>query len=105
MNGGGKIARLKDVWFPNLFLTFLSLTAFKFLLSIGDIDKINLLTSGGGPNGSTRVFSIWLAQRYFQYGDYGYSAAAAFIMYLVVIIFLTIGLNTLRKFMTNNGIL
>lgn len=83
--GGNAWMRLRDVWFPMLWPVLLAVLVFKFTWALGDSERIDVLTAGGGPYGAMRVFPIWLDREYFRYGDYGYGAAASLFFLLVAI--------------------
>ncbi len=75
--GGGLGPQIVAVWIPFLLRPVSALLIFKFFWNIADFDRLSALTSGGGPLGTMRVFGLWIERTYFDFGDFGYGAAAA----------------------------
>ena len=85
-SGGGGWRKVVDVWLPSMIPVLGALVLFKFLWSMGDAERIDALTAGGGPHGAMRVFSIWMERTYFRYADYGYGAAAGVLVYVAALV-------------------
>ena len=96
-SGGGRWRQVKDVWVPSIAPVTIAVILFKVIWSLGDAERIDALTAGGGPHGAMRVFAIWMEREYFRYADYGYGAAAAVVFYLAAILAAGLFIRLIRQ--------
>ena len=82
--GGSRLARVLAIWLPHLARPVGALLIFKLFWSIADFDKLSAMTNGGGPLGSMRVFGLWVERSYFEFGDFGYGAAASVVALVLI---------------------
>jgi len=73
----------RETALPSTTKAVVAVFLFRLVWNLGDAERINALTSGGGPFASARVMGIWLDRALFDYGDLGYTAAAATLFYAV----------------------
>jgi len=96
VSGGGALRKLRDVWIPAMLPVVAAVTVFKVIWSLGDAERIDALTAGGGPHGAMRVFSIWMERQYFRYADFGYGAAAGILFYFIALVGIGVFILLLR---------
>jgi len=86
IDGAGIFHRFRFVTIPQLRNTLITLTIFDFIGAFVFFDLIWIMT-GGGPVNSTEVLATYAYRLAFERFDFGYSAAVAVLMFLVMIAF------------------
>ena len=100
VDGASKIRQ-----FFNITLPLLSPTLF-FVITIGIINSLQLftqvvvMTSGGGPGGSTMVMVERIYTRAFTFHQMGYASALSWILFVVIFIFTFIQLKLQKVWVT-----
>ena len=77
---------------------------FVFNLVMGIINALQvfvqpLIMTGGGPMKKTYMYGMYIYDSGFSFGRFGYSAALAWIMYIIILIISMVILKTLQKHM------
>jgi len=90
IDGAGAFQKFRAITFPLLTPTTFFLLVTGFIGASQSFGIINLMT-GGGPGRSTTVVSYYIYQNAFQFYRFGYAAAMAWLMFLLVLL-LTLGL-------------
>ncbi len=85
LDGAGVWQKFKAITFPLLTPTTFFLLVTGFIGASQSFGMINLMTSGG-PGRSTTVVSYYIYQNGFQFYRFGYAAAMAWFMFLVVLL-------------------
>lgn len=75
-------------------LLFVAITATAGSLQV--FTEIYMMTRGG-PARSTMVSVLWMYQRAFKFGEYGYGAAMAFILFVIIFAIALIEMRLLRR--------
>ncbi|MBA2469151.1 MAG: sugar ABC transporter permease [Chloroflexia bacterium] len=95
LDGAGVWQKFKAITFPLLTPTTFFLLVTGFIGASQSFGMINLMTSGG-PGRSTTVVSYYIYQNGFQFYRFGYAAAMAWFMFLVVLL-LTLALWLVQR--------
>jgi multiple sugar transport system permease protein len=95
LDGAGIWARFRTVTFPFLTPTTFFLLVTGFIGTSQSFGLINLMTRGG-PGDSTTVLSYYVYLNGFRFYQFGYAAAIAWVMFLVVLV-LTLGLWRVQR--------
>ncbi|CAA9569079.1 MAG: SN-glycerol-3-phosphate transport system permease protein UgpA [uncultured Thermomicrobiales bacterium] len=95
LDGAGAWTRFRSITFPFLSPTSFFLLVTGFIGASQSFGMINLMTRGG-PGRSTTVLSYYIYQNGFQFYRFGYAAAMAWAMFLVVLA-LTLALWRLQR--------
>jgi multiple sugar transport system permease protein len=85
LDGAGAFQKFKAITFPLLTPTTFFLLVTGFIGASQSFGMINLMTSGG-PGRSTTVVSYYIYQNGFQFYRFGYAAAMAWFMFLIVLL-------------------
>ena len=85
MDGARPLQIFRDVTLPLLRPIIALVLLLRAIDAFKEFDKIFILT-GGGPGTATELLSIYVYRLNFKNWDLGYGAAAAFMIYLVVLI-------------------
>lgn len=86
IDGADVFQRFRFVTVPQLRNTLITLTIFDFIGAFVFFDLIWIMT-GGGPVNSTEVLATYAYRLAFERFNFGYSAAVAVLMFLVMIVF------------------
>ncbi|GHO41932.1 ABC transporter permease [Ktedonospora formicarum] len=85
IDGAGAWARFRVITLPFLSPAIFFLLVTGFIGASQNFGMINLMTQGG-PGRSTTVLSYYIYQSGFQFYRFGYAAAMAWVMFLVVLL-------------------
>jgi ABC-type sugar transport system permease subunit len=85
LDGAGSIQKFTAITFPLLAPTTFFLLVTGFIWASQSFGMINLMT-GGGPGRSTTVVSYYIYQNGFQFYRFGYAAAMAWFMFVLVLL-------------------
>jgi multiple sugar transport system permease protein len=102
LDGAGTISRFRHVTLPMLTPTIL------FTLVTGVIGSFQVftssyLTTSGGPNNATLTLVLYLYRKGFQYFQFGYASAIAWVMFLLIVIWTALVLRTARAWVYYEG--
>jgi multiple sugar transport system permease protein len=67
-------------------------------LEIFKIIDVIVVTTGGGPGSATESLTMYIYKTALTFGNYGYAAAISFALLVLVIIFATVFLGLVRRF-------
>jgi multiple sugar transport system permease protein len=67
-------------------------------LEIFKIIDVIIVTTGGGPGSATESLTMYIYKTALTFGNYGYAAAISFVLLVLVIVFATIFLGVVRRF-------
>lgn len=95
LDGAGAWQRFRAITFPFLTPTTFFLLVTGFIGTSQSFGLINLMTQGG-PGQSTTVLSYYVYLNGFRFYQFGYAAAMAWVMFLVVLL-LTLGLWRVQR--------
>ncbi|RLG63118.1 hypothetical protein DRO02_07205 [archaeon] len=96
VDGASRWQLIRHIIIPLLKPTILIVTVFRVMDALKTFDTINVIT-GGGPGNLTMTLSILVYKLAYTRGDFGLSAAATIIYFLIVIIIANVGLRLLKK--------
>ncbi|HDJ67080.1 MAG TPA: sugar ABC transporter permease [Nitrososphaeria archaeon] len=96
VDGASKWQLIRHIIIPLLKPTILIVTVFRVMDALKTFDTINVIT-GGGPGNLTMTLSILVYKLAYTRGDFGLSAAATIIYFLIVIVIANLGLRLLKK--------
>ena len=87
IDGAGNFAKFWNVTWPQLAPT----TFFIVVMSVigglqSGFDQAQVMTAGGGPAGASTTLSYMIYSEGFQTGRFGYSAGAAWTLFLMVLV-------------------
>ena len=84
IDGAGELALFRHITIPLLAPTTLFVTV---MVVIGSFQVFGLVyaTTGGGPVGASNVLVFFLYQQVFVYFQMGYGAAAAYVLFVIVL--------------------
>jgi multiple sugar transport system permease protein len=85
LDGAGVFQKFRAITFPLLTPTTFFLLVTGFIGASQSFGMINLMTSGG-PGRATTVVSYYIYQNGFQFYRFGYAAAMAWFMFVVVLL-------------------
>jgi len=85
LDGAGRFQKFRAITLPLLTPTTFFLLVTGFIGASQSFGMINLMTSGG-PGRSTTVVSYYIYQNGFQFYRFGYAAAMAWFMFVVVLL-------------------
>jgi multiple sugar transport system permease protein len=97
VDGASSLQVFRKITFPLL----LPLSATVILirgLEIFKIIDIIVVTTGGGPGSATETLTMYIYKTALTFGNYGYAAAISFALLILVIIFTTVFLGLVRRF-------
>ncbi|MFI6502882.1 carbohydrate ABC transporter permease [Nonomuraea typhae] len=86
VDGAGPLRRFRSITVPQLRPILLLTVVLSTIGTLQLFDEPFVLT-GGGPDNSTLTISLYLYQNGFRYFDFGYAAAIAYALTLIVAVF------------------
>ncbi len=89
IDGARRIKRFTHITLPLLMPIIITLVIIKTIWALKEFDLIYIITKGGPANG-TNMFSYYIYQNTFQFLNFGYGSALAYLLTL-----LTIGLSVI----------
>jgi multiple sugar transport system permease protein len=95
VDGASSVQVFRSILFP--LLVPISVTAILIRgLEIFKIIDIIMVSTGGGPGSSTESLTMYVFRTALTFGNYGYAAAIAFVLLVMVIFFTTVFLGLAR---------
>lgn len=86
VDGAGELRRFVSVTVPLIRAALVFVVVISIINAFQAFDLVYVLTgSGGGPETGTYVLGIMLFQQAFAFGDFGYAAALAWVMFAVLL--------------------
>lgn len=92
VDGAGPWTTFKDITWPLLKPTSFFVLLVSLVASVAGVQSFNLIyiMTVGGPANSTTVGIFYIYQQAFQFGDFGYAAAMASFLVLLLLILTTV---------------
>ncbi|WP_228078016.1 carbohydrate ABC transporter permease [Streptomyces profundus] len=97
IDGAGPWQRFRSVTLPLLLPATTIALSLTLIGSLKLFDQVFAMT-GGGPGYATETLSVVMYKEAFVSGEFGYSAAIALVLTMIVFAFAMIQLRTLRRF-------
>jgi len=98
LDGAGRVTTFFRVTIPLLWDTIQTSWVYLAILALDVYALIAVMTAGpGGPNNSTQVISLQIAQNGFQFGRAGYASAIGVVLFFVTLIIAAIMLRATRR--------
>lgn len=97
IDGAGRWLRLRHVTIPLLIPATTIAMSLTLIGSLKLFDQVYVMT-GGGPGYATETLSLIMYKEAFVSGEYGYSAAIAMVLTMIVFAFALVQLRGLRRF-------
>lgn len=94
--------RLTHITIPLISSTIFMLVIVTLIGSLKVFGQIYSLT-GGGPGNSTKVLVYYVYEQAFKFYEFGYASAAAFILFLLVLVFTLIQWKLKERWVYNEG--
>jgi multiple sugar transport system permease protein len=85
VDGAGVWGRFWHVTLPQLMPVIAAITALDFIWNFNSFGLVYVLT-GGGPGGSTMLPMLYVYKEAFGYGNFGYAAAMADVMVVLIML-------------------
>ncbi|MEU7426180.1 sugar ABC transporter permease [Streptomyces sp. NPDC040750] len=96
LDGAGPVTVLWKITLPLLRPSLLFVCVTQFLTGLQSFALITVMTRGG-PGDATNVAALEMYRQAFAYGDWGTASAAAFVLFLVVLVITLAQLWTFRR--------
>ncbi len=84
VDGAGSTARFRSITLPHLLPTIAAITSINFIWNFNSFGLVYVLTAGG-PGGKTMLPMLFAYKEAFGYGNFGYAAAMADVMVIVIV--------------------
>jgi len=98
LDGAGRVTTFFRVTIPLLWDTIQTAWVYLAILALDVYALVAVMTAGpGGPNNSTQVISLQIAQNGFQFGRAGYASAIGVVLFFVTLIIAAIMLRATRR--------
>jgi multiple sugar transport system permease protein len=98
MDGAGEVRRFFSITVPLVRSALSFVVVISIINSFQAFDQVYVLTGGhGGPESATYVFGIMLFQNAFAFGDVGYAAALAWVMFAILLVITVLQLRFSRR--------
>lgn len=98
LDGAGRFRTFIGVTMPLLWDTIQTSWVYLAILSLDVYALVAVMTAGpGGPNNSTQVISLQIAQNGFQFGRAGYASAMGVVLFFFTLIIATVMLRITRR--------
>lgn len=98
LDGAGRVTTFFRVTIPLLWDTIQTSWVYLAVLSLDVYALVAVMTAGpGGPNNSTQVISLQIAQNGFQFGRAGYASAIGVVLFFITLIIAAIMLRATRR--------
>jgi len=98
LDGAGRVTTFFRVTIPLLWDTIQTAWVYLAILALDVYALVAVMTAGpGGPDNSTQVISLQIAQNGFQFGRAGYASAIGVILFFVTLIIAAIMLRATRR--------
>ncbi|MBA2418617.1 MAG: sugar ABC transporter permease [Nocardioidaceae bacterium] len=98
IDGAGRFSTFVRVTMPLLWDTIQTSWVYLAILSLDVYALVAVMTAGpGGPDNSTQVISLQIAQNGFQFGRAGYASAMGVVLFFLTLIIATVMLRLTRR--------
>jgi N-acetylglucosamine transport system permease protein len=98
LDGAGRVTTFFRVSIPLLWDTIQTSWVYLAILALDVYALVAVMTAGpGGPNNSTQVISLQIAQNGFQFGRAGYASAIGVVLFFFTLIIAAIMLRATRR--------
>jgi multiple sugar transport system permease protein len=97
IDGAGPIATFRRVTLPLLSPASLFLVVWLTINALQLFDEVYLSTNGG-PLGATTVLVFYLYDQAFQFFNFGYASAIAYLLFIVILVITAIQFRVGRRF-------
>ncbi|MEO8107606.1 MAG: sugar ABC transporter permease [Actinomycetes bacterium] len=98
LDGAGSVTTFFHVTMPLLWDTIQTSWVYLAILALDVYALVAVMTAGpGGPNDSTQVISLQIAQNGFQFGRAGYASAIGVVLFFFTLIIAAIMLRATRR--------
>jgi multiple sugar transport system permease protein len=84
IDGAGAWSRFRHITLPQLMPTMGAITSLNFIWNFNSFGLVYVLTAGG-PGGQTMLPMLFAYKEAFGYGEFGYAAAMADVMVVVIV--------------------
>ena len=84
VDGAGAWSRFRRITLPQLIPTMAAITSLNFIWNFNSFGLVYVLTAGG-PGGKTMLPMLYAYKEAFGYGNFGYAAAMADVMVVVIV--------------------
>ena len=95
VDGASKTQVMLHVILPNMLPVIQSIMIINVISSLKQMEMVYLSTNGG-PGGTTQFLAVYLYQRAFQYGEYGYGNAIS-VLFVIIAVLLTVVIQRIFK--------
>ena len=98
MDGAGRVATFVRVTLPLLWDTVQTSWVYLAILALDAYALVAVMTAGpGGPDNSTQVMSLQIAQNGFQFGRAGYASAMGVVLFVFTLVVAAVMLRVSRR--------
>jgi len=98
MDGAGRLSTFVRVTLPLLWDTIQTSWVYLAILALDVYALVAVMTAGpGGPNNSTQVISLQIAQNGFQFGRAGYASAMGVVLFVFTLVVAAVMLRASRR--------
>jgi N-acetylglucosamine transport system permease protein len=98
MDGAGRVATFVRITLPLLWDTVQTAWVYLAILALDIYALVAVMTAGpGGPDNSTQVMSLQIAQNGFQFGRAGYASAMGVVLFFLTMVVAVIMLRVSRR--------
>ena len=98
IDGAGRFSTFVSVTMPLLWDTIQTSWVYLAILALDVYALVAVMTAGpGGPDNSTQVISLQIAQNGFQFGRAGYASAMGVVLFFFTLLIATIMLRATRR--------
>ena len=98
LDGAGRVSTFFRVTIPLLWDTIQTSWVYLAILALDVYALVAVMTAGpGGPNNSTQVISLQIAQNGFQFGRAGYASAMGVVLFFATLIIAAVMLRATRR--------
>lgn len=97
LDGAGPVTLFWRITLPLLRPALLFVCITQFITGLQSFALIIVMTGEGGPGDATNVAALEMYQQAFKYGDWGIASAAAFVLFLVILVITLVQLWIFRR--------
>lgn len=98
LDGAGRFSTFVRVTVPLLWDTIQTSWVYLAILALDAYALIAVMTAGpGGPDNSTQVIALQIAQNGFQFGRAGYASAMGVVLFFITLVIATVMLRITRR--------
>lgn len=98
LDGAGRVTTFFRVTVPLLWDTIQTAWVYLAILALDVYALVAVMTAGpGGPNNSTQVISLQIAQNGFQFGRAGYASAIGVVLFFLTLVIAAVMLRATRR--------